>query len=78
MRPRRRKPDIETCLRCGAKNAYAWQDSDVEEDGTMPEGGEVYHISVASCWEWQCGKCRTHHVERRSPINHPCYTHSED
>jgi hypothetical protein len=36
---------------------------------------DVYHIPSASGFEWECGFCGTHWVERNSPINAECYTH---
>ena len=48
---------------------------DSEYDDTLPA---VYHIPAASGFEWQCGKCGAHWTDADSPINAPCYTHSED
>lgn len=64
------KGHIETCLVCDKLSAYAWCDTD-EDLG-------VAHIGTASCWEWECGHCRAHHVEADSPLLHPAYTHAED
>ena len=77
---------IETCPCCGELSAYAWQDADAYdefEDGIIPGGftpepGTVAHIGTASGFEWECGHCGAHLVAEDSPINHPCYTHSED
>lgn len=78
--PPRRKPavlaklidkgHVMRCSSCNGLSAYAWCDTD--------ESLNVAHIGAASCWEWQCGHCRTHWVEADSPINSPCYTHAED
>ena len=61
---------IERCLVCDGLSAYAWCDVD--------ESLGVAFIGAASCWEWECGHCRAHHVQADSPILHPAYTHAED
>jgi hypothetical protein len=91
--------DILQCPGCGAYNAYAYQDVNMDvntglrikaEDG-YKDGGElytddelltnwpdVYHIPAASGFEWQCRNCGSDWTPIDSPINSPCYTHSED
>lgn len=58
------------CPNCLGLSVHCWDDVD--------EANGIAHIPTASCWEWQCGHCKAHLVERDSPINHPCYTHEED
>lgn len=49
------------------------------EDEYLPAWPDVYHIPSASgLGEWQCGKCKTYWMEKNSPLNSPCFTHSED
>jgi len=68
---------IEVCPGCGELSAYSYLDAD-ECDDNGPESGQVATIGTCSSWEWECGHCRTHWMEHDSPLNSPCYTHSED
>jgi hypothetical protein len=63
------KPDF-VCPFCGAHNFYCYWDSNVNEGR--------YHCSEGSCFEATCGKCKVTFSPANSPINAPCYTHSED
>lgn len=72
------------CGHCGALNAHCWDDCNMDPNtgkrdaDCLEDAADVYHIPVASGWEWQCGKCKTHWVEADSPLNHSCYTHEDD
>jgi len=73
----------EICPQCSGVSAYCWDDvsEDAYEDDSLPynpKQGTIAHIPTAGCWEWQCGHCQAHLIEKDSPINHPCYTHEED
>jgi hypothetical protein len=69
---------IEICPVCGELSAYTWQDTtayDAFEDGLIPGGfepepGTIAHISTSSCWEWECGHCKSHLVKAASPLVH--------
>lgn len=79
--------DVITCPSCGAYNAYAWQDSNVDPntrkrvylegaDGVEQNSApDIYHIPTASGFEWQCGKCGTNWMPIDSPLNAEVYTH---
>lgn len=69
--------DVITCPHCGTLNAHAWEDVTVDDAGELYDGEtyRVVHIPTASCWEWQCGECRTHWAERGSPLTAEVYTH---
>ena len=70
---------IEECPVCGALSAYAYQDSNIPgEDDYDTNSPVVYMIGACSGYEWTCGKCGTSFTPADSPLNHPCYTHSED
>jgi hypothetical protein len=71
---------IEECPSCGALSAYAYQDSNIPgEEDYEADSTDVYMIGACSgMGEWQCGNCRTYWVSADGPLNHPCYTHSED
>lgn len=76
------KEDIIECPSCGAFNAYAYQDSNMDSNSPheryedcADEPVDVYHIPSSSCWEWECGKCSTPWMERDSPLASECYTH---
>lgn len=64
---------IEICPVCSELSAYCYTDSH-EDEGP----GFIGVITLASCFEWRCPHCDSHIVDADSPINHPCYTHSED
>jgi len=59
------------CSRCGAVNAWAYQDLEKVE--------RLNHvkcfISHGSCFDNICGACGANHVKRNSPILSECYTH---
>ena len=61
---------VEQCPACGGLSAYAWIDVDA------PAG--IAHIGAPSCWEWQCGHCRTYWAAAGSPLTAECYTHQSD
>lgn len=61
-------------------NSDGLNDSNEEytNDEILTNWPDVYSIGACSCFEWQCGKCKTYLMPENSPINHPCYTHSKD
>jgi hypothetical protein len=77
---------IVVCPVCEGLSAHAWGDTtsyDQFVDGIIPGGfvpakGTIAHIGTSSCWEWECGHCKSHVVEAGSPLTDPCYTHEED
>lgn len=77
---------VEECQICGGHSAYAWQDvsselsdsNDIYSRPTKGQGHLIAHIGAASGFEWECGHCGAHHVQRDSAINSECYTHVSD
>lgn len=63
------------CPECGSVNAWNWEDS---ERAKARLGIKEVFISHGSCFDNVCGKCQTNIGKPDSPINAPCYTHSED
>lgn len=75
--------DVVRCAACGELSAYAWELCNAYgatngEHNYNPEKGLIAHIGTASCWEFECGHCRAHNVERDAPILADCYTHAAD
>lgn len=78
--------EIEICPICKEKSAYAWNSTTSYEGlgsiipgGFKPTTGTIAHISVSSgLGEWQCGHCKEHLVDTRSPLLASCYTHGDD
>lgn len=80
----------EICPGCGAYNAYAWQDSNMQPntphertylcgiDGVLWNSlPNIYHIGTCSAFEWECGCCGKSWSEADSPIMAECYTHQD-
>jgi len=75
--------DAEICPCCSGVSVYSWDNvsEDAYEDDSLPynpKAGTIAHIPTAGSWEWECGHCKAHLIERDSPLNHPCYTHEDD
>jgi len=77
----------EHCPGCGAINAYAWQDANMDPntrqrfylcgaDGVLRNRApDIYHIPTCSAFDWSCGKCGTGWAPFDSPIMAEVYTH---
>jgi len=66
----------EICPSCGAYNCYAWQDCNPNDDDILNDKKDlIYHIPTASCFDWQCGKCKLSFADKNSPIMAEVYTH---
>ncbi len=68
---RLKNSDFETCLVCGRISSH--RNSLTDEETEVDNG--IARISTASCFEWECGHCRAHHVEITAPILAECNTH---
>lgn len=72
---------IVVCPKCGAYNAYAWEDSTIDPntherwEDCMDDPYDIYHIPACSSFEWTCGKCDTPWMDVDSVLNSECYTH---
>lgn len=73
---KRRYPSLWICPVCGTVNAWNWDDA---ERASRLLKVAVY-VSTGSCFDNICGMpaCRADITKPDSPINAPCYTHSED
>ena len=65
------------CPECGLLNAWSIDDA-IRAKTRLPHLEVV--ISHGSCFDNVCGnnRCGANIVNSDSPINSPCYTHSED
>jgi hypothetical protein len=70
--------DVNTGLRLTTEDGFSDGDEPYTEDEILSNWPDVYSIPTHSAWEWECRNCKTHWMERNSPLNHPCYTHYED
>lgn len=71
LRAKPRDDDFETCLVCGGVSSY--RRSLTDEEAGVDNG--IAYIGTTSCFEWECGHCRAHHVVATAPILAECYTH---
>lgn len=64
------------CPECGQINAWNYEDA-IRASARVKRDVAV---SFGSCFDNVCGNrnCGANIVNSESPINHPCYTHSED
>jgi hypothetical protein len=74
---------LERCPSCDGLSAYAWEDTEIDPNTVLwkteaKDRNKIAHIPAASGFEWTCGHCGLSWTPKNSPINSPCYTHSED
>lgn len=74
--PWKPKRILWVCPECGHANAWNYQDA----QRAMARLKTGVFISTGSCFDNRCGnpECQANIVNPESPINAPCYTHSED
>ena len=71
--------DTNTGLRLTPEDGFSDGGEFYTEDEILSNWPDVYPISACSgMGEWTCGNCKTPWMSVDSPLNHPCYTHSED
>ena len=69
----------EICPVCGSNNSYSWDDCN--QPGTEdfdPDFEVIYHIPVASCTDWQCGKCGLSFADANSVYTANVFTHCDE
>jgi hypothetical protein len=70
--------DSNTGIRFINADGFADGGEAYTDDEILTNWPDVYGISSCSGFEWECGNCHTHWMDRNSPINHPAYTHEDD